>query len=218
MKKERIIIKIFYKHKTETSKGDPLERLKVKKIVRQALPMLLLTGFFNLGAGSILGGVEEQLGQYLPGMLIMVPPLMDLKGNITGALASRLGSGLHQGLINKDKMVSSEVRTNVYAALTLGVMTATAIGVMATFITVLIMGETFTFVLMGKLVSVALLAAFLSVLFLTLVSVGVSIFSYRRGWDPDNITSPVLTTLGDILTLASLYIALLVVLTVAGSI
>lgn len=193
-----------------------MAEIVLKRIIRQGLPMLLLTGIFNIGAGGILGGIEEQMGEFLPGMLIMVPPLMDLKGNITGALASRLGSGLHQGLIDQENMFNQEVKTNVKAAITLGFLTAIAIGTMATIITVIIMGTPFTLSLLIKLVSVALIAAFLSVVLLCGISVSVSIISYRRGWDPDNITSPVLTTLGDILTLLSLYIALIVVIGIAS--
>jgi len=193
-----------------------MARNRVKKIVRQVLPILLLTGFFNLGAGSLLGGMEEQMGKYLAGTLVMVPPLMALKGNITGTLASRLGSGLHQGLIDSGNILNKEVKTNVYAAIALSVITAVTIGTIATFITVIFTGTLFSFSLLAQLVGVAVIAATLSVILLSLISVAVSILSYRRGWDPDNITSPVLTTLGDILSIGSLYLALMVVLKIAG--
>lgn len=189
-----------------------------KKIIRQVLPILLLTGLFNLGAGSLLGGMEEQMGKYLAGTLVMVPPLMALKGNITGTLASRLGSGLHQGLIDSGNILNKEVKTNVYAAITLSIITAITIGTLSTLITVLFTETVFTLSLLAQLISVAVIAATLSVILLSLISVAVSILSYRRGWDPDNITSPVLTTLGDILSIGSLYVALMVVLNIAGSI
>ncbi len=191
---------------------------KVKIIVRQVLPVLLLTGFFNLGAGSLLGGLEEQMAKYLTGTLVMVPPLMALKGNITGTLASRLGSGLHQGLIDSGNFLNKEVKTNVYAAISLSVITAVTIGTMATLITIIFTGTAFSLSLLAQLISVAVIAAALSVTILSIISVAVSILSYRKGWDPDNITSPVLTTLGDILSIGSLYLALWVVLNVAGSI
>ncbi len=191
---------------------------KVKIIVRQVLPVLLLTGFFNLGAGSLLGGLEEQMAKYLTGTLVMVPPLMALKGNITGTLASRLGSGLHQGLIDSGNFLNKEVKTNVYAAISLSVITAVTIGTMATLITIIFTGTAFSLSLLAQLISVAVIAAALSVILLSIISVAVSILSYRKGWDPDNITSPVLTTLGDILSIGSLYLALWVVLNVAGSI
>ncbi len=195
-----------------------MARNRVKKIVRQVLPILLLTGFFNLGAGSLLGGLEEQMAKYLTGTLVMVPPLMALKGNITGTLASRLGSGLHQGLIDSGHFLNKEVKTNVYAAISLSVITAVTIGTMATLITIIFTGTAFSLSLLAQLISVAVIAAALSVTILSIISVAVSILSYRKGWDPDNITSPVLTTLGDILSIGSLYLALWVVLNVAGSI
>jgi mgtE-like transporter len=47
---------------------------------------------------------------------------------------------------------------------------------------------------------------------LAAVTVVVSIVSYLRGWDPDNVTAPLMATIGDLITMVSIFlIAILVI-------
>ena len=43
--------------------------------------------------------------------------------------------------------------------------------------------------------------------FILLVTVGLSVLSYRRGWDLDSVSTPMVTALGDMVTLPTLYLA-----------
>ena len=43
--------------------------------------------------------------------------------------------------------------------------------------------------------------------FILLVTVGLSMLSYRRGWDLDSVSTPMVTALGDMVTLPTLYLA-----------
>ena len=40
-----------------------------------------------------------------------------------------------------------------------------------------------------------------------MVTVGLSVLSYRRGWDLDSVSTPMVTALGDMVTLPTLYLA-----------
>ena len=184
---------------------------EVGEILRQALPILLLCALFQMGAGSILGGMESEFS-ILPGLLVMVPPLLALRGNISGALASRLGTGLHQGVVDSDLIWGPEVRVNVLASIFLTLIVSFVTGVLSTFVTVLTGLHSFSLSLFTKLVSIALIAGMLSSSFLTVLSVFVALFSYRRGWDPDNVTSPLLSSMGDLFTITSIFIALVLVM------
>jgi len=64
---------------------------------------------------------------------------------------------------------------------------------------------------MVKLIAIAVFAGFLSGLILALLTVFVAVKSYARGWDPDNITSPTMATIGDFVTIACIYLAVLLV-------
>ncbi|MFQ6010951.1 MAG: hypothetical protein ACE5KG_02140, partial [Nitrososphaerales archaeon] len=66
----------------------------VRNILRQILPILLLTLTGSLVAGLLLSGMITMLNA-LPGLLIMIPDVLDTRGSIYASLGSRIGSGLH---------------------------------------------------------------------------------------------------------------------------
>lgn len=186
-------------------------KTEVSDIVRGALPLLLFCALFQFGAGSLLGRMENEF-RILPGLLVMVPPLLGLRGNVSGALASRLGTGLHQGVIDPGSLWGPEVRTNVGASVCLTFMVSIVAGFLAAGVTILT-GASFSVLIILKLVLIAVFAGVFSSAGLIALTVMVALFSYRRGWDPDNVTSPLMASMGDLITVLSIYIALILVKT-----
>src|SRR5437764_12214135 len=66
--------------------------------VRQGLAALLVSSGGDLLAGLTLGAITHTL-QALPGLLVLVPAAIGMRGNIFGALSSRLGTPIHTGEI-----------------------------------------------------------------------------------------------------------------------
>jgi len=50
--------------------------------------------FAGIGLACMRGSLEE-----LPGMIILVPAFLEMRGNISGTFASRLGTALHMGVV-----------------------------------------------------------------------------------------------------------------------
>jgi mgtE-like transporter len=57
------------------------------------------------------------------------------------------------------------------------------------------------------LVTISVVGGALGSVFILVVTVGLSIVSYRRGWDLDSVSTPMVTALGDMATLPTLYLA-----------
>ena len=55
------------------------------------------------------------------------------------------------------------------------------------------------------LILIVLLAGLLSAFILTLMTIIIIFFVFKRGWDPDNITGPALATFGDIITITCIF-------------
>src|SRR2546429_7689909 len=64
--------------------------------VRQGLAALLVSSGGDLLAGLTLGAITHTL-EALPGLLVLVPAAIGMRGNIFGALGSRLGTAIHTG-------------------------------------------------------------------------------------------------------------------------
>jgi mgtE-like transporter len=182
-------------------------QVQVKTIVIQGLSILLLCALIGLSAGFVLKEMEEYI-RVLPGLLVMVPPLLDLRGNINGALTSRLGTALHTGVIRPRLMMTAELKANVVSSLILSFVAAITVGVLSYSMCALTGVETVGAV---KLVAIATIAGIISGAVMSALAVLVAIQAYARGVDPDNVSSPIMTAVGDFMVVISIYLAVLLV-------
>lgn len=172
----------------------------VKEMIKQSLPLLILCGFGGLIAGNTLGMMID-LFQNIPGLIVVVPGIIALRGSISTAFGSRLGSAYHLGIIDKDNMWNEELKQNIIGTSVLSFTLSAIIGFLAFF----------TSYLMGvapdalKLISIVILAGVISSLILIFLTILIVFLVFKKGWNPDNVTGPTLTTFGDIITTICLF-------------
>lgn len=170
----------------------------------ESLTALLLLVITAIAAGVTLGESTERL-EALPGLLLMVPAAIALRGNIFGALGSRLGTSIHTGTFNVSLRPSSVVGENVLASLILNLAISLVLAILAKAVAVgfgvsnSIGVDDFLVISLvgGAIASVAVLVAAL------ILASG----SVRFGWDPDNVTAPLVTAIGDVATVPALLLA-----------
>jgi len=85
--------------------------------LRQALAALLVSSGGDLLAGLTLGAITGTL-EALPGLLVLVPAAIGMRGNIFGALGSRLGTSIHTGTFSLSRRRDTVVGQNVVTSLT----------------------------------------------------------------------------------------------------
>ena len=171
-----------------------------KGMVKQSLPLLIFCGVGGIVAGSTLGVMTDIL-QNTPGLIVVIPAIIALRGNISTALGSRLGSAYHLGIIDAGNMWNEELRQNIIGALVLSFLLSLIIGVLA-YVSSLLLNVQPDPV---KLIAIVLLAGVISAVILTLLTVIIVYLVFRRGYDPDNITGPALATFGDIVTMFCIF-------------
>ena len=155
-------------------------------------------------AGIVLAAMTDKLF-LVPGLFVLLPGFLEMRGSISGSLASRLSSGLFLGAL-KPKIKNTKVlRGNVIASIVLALITSLVLGVMAYAVGFYIFGIAST-----KIIYIAVVAALLS----NAVQIPLTIFTtfwfYRKGHDPNNIMGPYTTTAGDIISVLSLYAVVVV--------
>jgi mgtE-like transporter len=96
--------------------------------VRQGFAALLVSSAGDLLAGLTLGSITHTLDR-LPGLLVLVPAAIGMRGNIFGALGSRLGTAIHAGTFRLSRRRDTIVGQNILAAvaLTLSISLADAV-------------------------------------------------------------------------------------------
>ena len=171
-----------------------------KEMLKQSLPLLIFCGLGGIVAGSTLGGMV-QIFQKIPGLIVVIPAIIALRGNISTALGSRLGSAYHLGIINAENMWNKELKQNVLGSIALSFITSIIIGILAYVSSILL--NVYPDPL--KLITIVLLAGAISTLILTQLTIVIIYIVFKRGYDPDNITGPALATFGDIVTMLCIF-------------
>ncbi len=177
------------------------------RAIFESFVALFISVIAAVSAGLLLGKYQETL-LLLPGLIVLVPAALGMRGNLFAALGSRLGSALHIGTLDRFSMQNTVVRDNVKANITLTIVMSVLLGVMAEVLSRAIGIESiglFSFIL------ISFVAGILGGIVLLAITFGTAILAYRRGWDLDNIHAPLITALGDFVTIPFLLIAAFIV-------
>ena len=174
-----------------------------QRTIRQGFAALIIASLGNLIAGVSLGSITGTL-QSLPGLMVLVPAAIGMRGNIFGALGSRLGTTIHAGLFAPTRAREQFLYQNVYAATVLTFAVSLALGILAKVLSVAF-GVTSISIL--DFVLISLLGGVLSSIFVGAFAVTLAVRAHRRGWDLDSVAAPLITAAGDVVTLPSLFVA-----------
>jgi mgtE-like transporter len=169
------------------------------------LSILLFCGLLEIFAGTTLSGMKSLL-ERSPGLIIMVPAMLDLRGDLSGSLAARLSSGLHLGVINKK--YSKEITENLKATLFMSVILPTIIALFAFFVCRILSIPSIGLL---SFIFIAVCTGLTSGIVLSILSIVVTFSAFRHGLDPDNIAIPILATLGDLIVVLFLFLFTMVI-------
>ena len=171
---------------------------------RQSLVALIASSLTATAAGVLLAAITDTL-ERLPGLLVLVPAAIGMRGNIFGALGSRLSTTIQAGTYRVTRRRDAVVSQNVIAAAVLSLVTAVALGALTK-----AMGAAFGLtgvISLADLVVVSTVGAVLSSAVVLVVTLGLASSSARYGWDLDNVNAPLVSAVGDVVTLPALFAA-----------
>jgi mgtE-like transporter len=168
----------------------------------------MISSLGDLLAGATLGSMTGTL-QLLPGLMILIPPAIGMRGNVFGALGSRLGTAMHIGTFELSYRKGSILRSNMESSLLLTLVMSVLMGVLAKIVAEGLGVSTGSF---ESFIFISVLGGVLAGLVLILINILVAAVGFRRNWDIDNISAPLITAAGDIVTLPMLFLAAIIVL------
>src|SRR5687767_1627583 len=170
----------------------------------QALVALLVSALAGLLAGLTLGSITGTL-EALPGLLVLVPAAIGMRGNIFGALGSRLGTAIHAGTFRLSRRRDTLVGQNILASSVLTLAISLALAVLAKAVSV-------GFGLHGTIsiadfVVISVVGGVLSSAVVLVITLAIAAGAARYDWDLDSVAAPLVTAAGDLVTLPSLFLA-----------
>jgi mgtE-like transporter len=150
-----------------------------------------------------------------PWALFLFPGILSVRGAVGGLFSGHLGTGLHLGTIKPVFTKNTkDFQTLLRIVVTLALISGLSVGVGTWLFGVFLWNATILdFV---PLMSVILATMALSVVFVSPITMVFSVFSFRRGLDPDVIVYPVTSPISDIIN-TSCYVLSLALFFLFGS-
>jgi mgtE-like transporter len=174
-----------------------------QRTLRQGFVALFISSGGDLLAGLALGFMTDSLRR-LPGLIVLIPAAIGMRGNIFGALGSRLGTGVHSGQFESSMRRDGFLGQNVAAAIFLTLATSLFLGAAARLVS---LGFGLRSISVWDFVVISILGGVLGSVIVGGASVGIAVWSQRRAWDLDSVSAPLVTAIGDIATLPALWAA-----------
>ena len=174
-----------------------------QRTLRQGLVALAISTLAGFVAGLTLAHVTGTLEE-LPGLIVLIPAAVGMKGTIFGAIGARLGTANVAGLLEPNLRPGSVLQRNVYVAVVTTFSSALWLALLSVLVSAAFGQPSIPF---WQLATVSIVGGAIGAALVLLITLGLSVASYRRGWDLDSVSTPMVTALGDMTTLPSLFLA-----------
>lgn len=171
-----------------------------KSVIQESLLALLICAIGDLCAGLILGKMTFFLETF-PGLLVIIPGAIGMRGNIFGSFASRLSTNLHIGIISAKFEFSEDLNHNIFSSFVLTLVLSLFLAIIAKILCILLRQPSMSLI---DFILISVIAGVISNLIMLPITMFVSFKSFEHGWDPDNITSPIIAAFGDLFTLPAI--------------
>ncbi|HIQ03439.1 MAG TPA: hypothetical protein EYH40_03360 [Desulfurococcales archaeon] len=180
--------------------------VNVKYYSRDFSEILLSVLFYVIGSiviGLVLSGSTSLL-RVFPAIIVIIPASNGIRGNIYAPLGSRLNTLLHLGLIEPSLKYSKYLAENIFSVIVLVIVANMYLSILGSLASLLI-GYGFPIL---EFISVTFTTSLITLPILTLVTITISITTFRFGLDPDNFSTPLVTLVSDVVTLPTLLMVL----------
>jgi mgtE-like transporter len=204
-------INLFFKFLNNgiRSLGGKLQRFynRNKHILKEGLAALIICAIGDLFAGIVLGNMTGFLAAF-PGLLVIIPGAIGMRGSIFGSFASRLSSNLHIGTISPEFKKSDILTQNILSSIILTLLLSLFLPILAKILCIIFNFDSMNLI---DFTLISLFAGLISSFIMLPITMFISLKSFENGWDPDNVTTPLVAAIGDLFTLPSIILSIFIV-------
>lgn len=174
-----------------------------RRTFRQGFVALLLSTAAAFVAGLVLGSIHDTLVA-LPGLIILIPAAVGMRGTIFGAIGARLGTATHAGLFEVTAARTGVLYRNVWVGLVTTLISSLYLAILAT-------GLANVFGLpsisVWSMITISVVGGLLGSVLIMALTIGFAVLSYRKGYDLDTVGTPMVTAVGDMISIPCLFLA-----------
>jgi cation transporter-like permease len=187
--------------KKKDARKKKLEKtLEKKKKIKNIEEIVFSQAFSIIGgltAGTLLAIYTDQI-LLIPGLFILLPGFLEMGNAISGSLSSRLSSRLYQRKLTNPILIK-----NVLASFILILIGSVSLGLIA-----YSLSRFFFNINNTDIIFIPIIAAIISGTLLLPITARIVLWLYHHHDDPDNLIGASSTTLGDIINIGAILIAI----------
>jgi mgtE-like transporter len=174
-----------------------------RRTLRHGLVALVLSTLAAFLAGITLGAMTGTLEE-LPGLFILSPASVGMRGVISGTTGARLGTSIAAGIFEVSWRPGGVLRRNAVVGLVLTLTSSLYVAALAR-LSALVFEE--PSIPLPDLVTISVVGGTIGAVLVLVATILLAIVSFRRGYDLDAVGTPVITAIGDMVTLPAIFLA-----------
>jgi mgtE-like transporter len=178
-----------------------------KRTFRQGFFALLISTLAALAAGITTASIRGTL-RLLPSLYILFPAATGMRGTIFGAIGARLGTNTAAGTFELTRRRTGVLYQNVFTGIVTTFSSSLYLAALARLAAVAFGQRSISLL---DFVTISVVGGVLGSAVILALTVALSVLSYRRGYDLDTVSTPVVTASGDMVTVPTLYLATFIV-------
>ena len=172
-----------------------------RAVITMGLSALVIAGTADLFAGIL----QDQMTGYLfAGMMILIYSAIGMRGNIFGAMGSRIGTALNIGTFEMSLRKGTVLRANVESAILLTLVMSIAMGITTWVSAIILFSDVMS---VWDFIFISTVGGVIAGIIVLGFNILIAYVGNKREWDVDNITAPLIAAIGDIVTMPLIFAA-----------
>ena len=171
------------------------------KIIKETFPSEIVSIVGDLLAGIVLSLLILPFESFIV-LILMIPALLSLRGNLSGPFIARTSRDLVIGNFSKRSWIE-----NVLATYTLSIITAIFIGIFSIILNLTLFK--LTILSFQYFLSIPIISILLTLSISIPCSTGLNYMTFKRGLNPNNIVNPVMTAIDDFSTVFCFFLTII---------
>jgi mgtE-like transporter len=174
-----------------------------QRTLRQGFVALLISTLAALIAGITTSSIIPTL-KLLPSLYILLPAATGMRGTIFGAIGARFGTASAAGLFEPTWKRSGVLYQNVFTGIATTFSSSLYLAVLAR-----IAATAFGYrsISLLQFVTISVVGGLLGSAVILALTIALSTVAYRRNYDLDTVSTPLVTAAGDMVTVPTLFLA-----------
>lgn len=172
-----------------------------RKIIKEAFPSEIISIIGDLLAGIVLSVLILPFDSFIV-LILMIPALLSLRGNLSGPFIARTSRDLVIGNFSKRTWIE-----NVLASYTLSIITAFFIGLFSIVLNLTIFK--LTILSFQYYLTIPIISIILTLSISIPCSTGLNYVAFKRGLNPNNVVNPVMTAIDDFSTVFCFFLTII---------